>query len=55
MHRAAALDGPVEGEGFPLAEGIQRGYLSGAQPAVTYGRNEPALAHFHCSVRLDRP
>jgi phenylpropionate dioxygenase-like ring-hydroxylating dioxygenase large terminal subunit len=41
----------VEGEDFPLAEGMQRGFHSGAQPAVTYGRNEPALAHFHQAVR----
>jgi len=41
----------VEGEDFPLAEGMQRGFYSGAQPCVTYGRNEPALAHFHRSVR----
>jgi len=31
--------------------GMQRGFHAGAQPVVTYGRNEPALAHFHHAVR----
>jgi|SRR5437870_13518639 len=41
----------VAAEDFPLGEGIQRGFRSGAQDHVTYGRNEPALIHFHRSLR----
>jgi phenylpropionate dioxygenase-like ring-hydroxylating dioxygenase large terminal subunit len=40
----------VEHEDFPTCEGMQRGFLSGAQDAITFGRNEPALQHFHKSV-----
>jgi len=52
-----ALD-TVDREDFRLSERIQRGYGSGAQSHLTYGRNEPALIHFHRSIRqalgLDR-
>ena len=41
----------VDAEDFPLGEGIQRGFRSGAQDHVTYGRNEPALIHFHRGLR----
>jgi phenylpropionate dioxygenase-like ring-hydroxylating dioxygenase large terminal subunit len=41
----------VELEDFPLAEGIQRGFHSPAQDAIHFGRNEPALQHFHKSVK----
>jgi phenylpropionate dioxygenase-like ring-hydroxylating dioxygenase large terminal subunit len=41
----------VEKEDFPLAEDMQRGFHSGAQDHLLFGRNEPALAHFHRSVR----
>jgi len=41
----------VEKEDFPLSEGIQRGFYSGAQDAITFGRNEPSLQHFHKSVK----
>jgi phenylpropionate dioxygenase-like ring-hydroxylating dioxygenase large terminal subunit len=41
----------VEKEDFPLSEGIQRGFYSGAQEAITFGRNEPSLQHFHKSVK----
>jgi phenylpropionate dioxygenase-like ring-hydroxylating dioxygenase large terminal subunit len=41
----------VEKEDFPLAEGVQRGFYSGAQDAIVFGRNEPALQHFHRSVK----
>ena len=40
----------VEAEDLMLGEKIQRGYQSGAQSFVTYGRNEPALTHFHASL-----
>lgn len=37
-------------EDFPVGEGIQRGILAGAQTHASYGRNEPALAHFEKAV-----
>jgi len=40
----------VEREDFPTCEGMQRGFSSGAQDAIVFGRNEPALQHFHKSV-----
>jgi len=40
----------VEMQDFPTCEGMQRGFPSGAQDAITFGRNEPALQHFHKSV-----
>jgi phenylpropionate dioxygenase-like ring-hydroxylating dioxygenase large terminal subunit len=41
----------VEMEDFPTCEGMQRGFSSGAQDVITFGRNEPALQHFHKSVK----
>ena len=38
-------------EDFPLSERMQIGFESGAIDEVIYGRNEPALAHFHASIR----
>ena len=43
----------VETEDFQLGEKIQRGFHSGAQEVVTYGRHEPALGHFHRTVRRE--
>ena len=40
----------VEMEDFPTCEGMQKGFNSGAQDAITFGRNEPALQHFHKSI-----
>jgi hypothetical protein len=40
----------VEGEDLALGERIQRGYDSGTLRDLIYGRNEPALAHFHASL-----
>jgi phenylpropionate dioxygenase-like ring-hydroxylating dioxygenase large terminal subunit len=40
----------VELQDFPTCEGMQRGFLSGAQDWIVFGRNEPALQHFHRSV-----
>lgn len=37
-------------EDFPVGETMQRGFSSGAQDHVTFGRNEPALQHFHRSL-----
>lgn len=40
----------VEKEDFPVGEGIQHGFHSGAQSHILFGRNEPGLIHFHRSV-----
>jgi phenylpropionate dioxygenase-like ring-hydroxylating dioxygenase large terminal subunit len=40
----------VEQQDFPTCEGMQRGFLSGAQEAIVFGRNEPALQHYHRSI-----
>jgi phenylpropionate dioxygenase-like ring-hydroxylating dioxygenase large terminal subunit len=40
----------VETQDFPACEGMQRGFSSGAQDAIVFGRNEPALQHFHHSI-----
>jgi len=41
----------VEAEDFPVCLDIQRGFAAGAQSHITFGRNEPALGHYHCSLR----
>ena len=38
-------------EDFALGERMQRGFMSGLQEKVVYGRNEPALIHFHQCLR----
>jgi phenylpropionate dioxygenase-like ring-hydroxylating dioxygenase large terminal subunit len=38
-------------EDFPASRTMQIGFRSGAQSHVIYGRNEPALAHYHKSIR----
>jgi phenylpropionate dioxygenase-like ring-hydroxylating dioxygenase large terminal subunit len=48
--RLALLLATVDDEDFPVAEGIQRGFVAGAQAHVTFGRHEPALAHFHRAI-----
>jgi phenylpropionate dioxygenase-like ring-hydroxylating dioxygenase large terminal subunit len=40
----------VEMQDFPTCEGMQRGFPSGAQDAIVFGCNEPALQHFHRSI-----
>lgn len=37
----------VDGEDFEVSAKIQKGIASGAQTHLTFGRNEPALQHFH--------
>ncbi len=44
------VTGVVSDEDFPTGEAIQFGFLSRAQSHITYGRNEPALAHFEKAV-----
>ena len=41
----------VDQEDFPLGERMQGGFHSAAQRHISFGRNEPALGHFH--RRLD--
>jgi phenylpropionate dioxygenase-like ring-hydroxylating dioxygenase large terminal subunit len=38
-------------EDFTAGRTMQMGFGSGAQTHVVYGRNEPALAHYHKSIR----
>lgn len=47
----------VNDEDFTLAEGIQRGFASGVQPHVTYGRYEAPLQYYHRALAkaLERP
>lgn len=42
----------TETEDFVMCEQIQRSFASGAQEAIQFGRNEPALIHYHST--LDR-
>jgi nitrite reductase/ring-hydroxylating ferredoxin subunit len=41
----------VDEEDFPVCLDIQRGLGSGAQTHTTFGRNEPALAHYHRNIQ----
>jgi hypothetical protein len=41
----------VTGEDFPAGRSIQIGLTSGAQTHMVYGRNEPALIHYHQSMQ----
>jgi phenylpropionate dioxygenase-like ring-hydroxylating dioxygenase large terminal subunit len=45
------LVGVTNDEDFVAGEQIQRGFYTGAQEAVVYGRNEPALIHYHRMIR----
>jgi phenylpropionate dioxygenase-like ring-hydroxylating dioxygenase large terminal subunit len=40
----------VENEDFPVGEGIQKGFSSQAQTHTVFGRNEPALTHYHRAI-----
>ena len=46
-------------EDFPVGKTIQANFHTGAQAHVIYGRNEPAIAHFHRMLRegmgIDEP
>jgi phenylpropionate dioxygenase-like ring-hydroxylating dioxygenase large terminal subunit len=39
-------------EDFALGERMQRGFMSGLQSEVVYGRNEPALSYFHQRLHM---
>lgn len=47
---ALLLETVVE-EDFKVSEQIQQGFHSGAQQHLTFGRNEPALRHFHRAIQ----
>lgn len=40
----------TETEDFVMCEQIQRSFASGAQQSILFGRNEPALIHFHTTL-----
>jgi len=44
-------DDTVEKEDFPMSEKLNAGFFTGAQKEVVYGRNEPALIHYHKALR----
>jgi hypothetical protein len=41
----------VTGEDFPAGRSIQPGLTSGAQTHTVFGRNEPAMIHYHRSMQ----
>jgi phenylpropionate dioxygenase-like ring-hydroxylating dioxygenase large terminal subunit len=41
----------ITGEDFPAGRSIQIGLCSGAQTHTIFGRNEPAMIHYHQSLR----
>ncbi|MGE0769173.1 MAG: SRPBCC family protein [Hyphomicrobiaceae bacterium] len=41
----------VLGEDFPAGRSMQIGFESGAQTHTVFGRNEPAMIHYHQSLR----
>jgi Ring hydroxylating alpha subunit (catalytic domain) len=41
----------VTGEDFPTGRSIQLGLTAGAQTHTVFGRNEPAMIHYHRSMR----
>jgi phenylpropionate dioxygenase-like ring-hydroxylating dioxygenase large terminal subunit len=41
----------VTTEDFPASRTMQLGFASAAQTHIVYGRNEPALVHYHQSIR----
>ncbi|MGB8550940.1 MAG: SRPBCC family protein, partial [Xanthobacteraceae bacterium] len=47
----------VTGEDFPAGRSIQLGLTSGAQTHTVFGRNEPAMIHYHQQMQaaLGRP
>ena len=42
----------VTGEDFPAGRSIQIGLTSGAQTHTVFGRNEPAMIHYHQSMQV---
>ena len=57
MQRMQGFAEVIRDEDYVAAAGAHRGATSGAQEYVTFGRNEPALHHYHNTYRaaLDMP
>lgn len=55
-HRADRLREVVLDEDYEIAEGVQRGLAAMSGQDFVFGRNEPAVQHFHRAIadRLDR-
>ncbi len=51
LERARGFADVIEAEDYWAAASCHRGALSGAQPYVLFGRNEPALHHYHNTYR----
>ncbi len=49
--RMEAFASVIQGEDYVVAASGHRGALSGAQEYMTFGRNEPALHHYHNTYR----
>lgn len=49
--RTADVNAILRDEDYATAATCQRGAKSGAQTHVTFGRNEPALHHYHSTFR----
>ena len=47
-----ALDAVVK-EDFPLGENVQKGFYADPKRKIIFGKNEPALQHFHKQIKLD--
>ena len=47
-----ALDAVVK-EDFPLGENVQKGFYADPKRKILFGKNEPALQHFHKQIKLD--
>jgi hypothetical protein len=45
------LNSHLTGEDFPAGRTIQLGLTSGAQTHTVFGRNEPAMIHYHRSMQ----
>ena len=47
-----ALNAVVK-EDFPLGENVQKGFYAAPKRKIIFGKNEPALQHFHKQIKLD--
>ena len=47
-----ALNAVVK-EDFPLGENVQKGFYAAPKRTIIFGKNEPALQHFHKQIKLD--
>ena len=47
-----ALNAVVK-EDFPLGENVEKGFYAAPKRKIIFGKNEPALQHFHKQIKLD--